>query len=174
MGTLFEAIIARYKIFKEKHKKGEGDFSSQIETLEKYCKNFLKKYANHEKMDLEIVIRALPDEWDFQGEDGPMEYLMKALDSQYGEANNSDIECKLAETEIFNLQVENETLKKAWIQIDQESRCAACNKVFIDTKDITKGIYVFPNGVLAHKNCMNNPSVCPESNYNFAEDAKYI
>eukprot|EP00826_Nyctotherus_ovalis_P017689 TRINITY_DN15223_c0_g1_i2.p1 TRINITY_DN15223_c0_g1~~TRINITY_DN15223_c0_g1_i2.p1 ORF type:complete len:688 (+),score=204.31 TRINITY_DN15223_c0_g1_i2:111-2174(+) len=169
LGLLFVKIMAIYKGLEnaqKSRKETEEDLTEKINAYDKYCKDYLIRYSNNEKMDIEAAISVLPDDWLFQEDDELTAKLIAAINGKLGTADNSDIELNLTKMEKLNLQAELFNLQKAYVVVKQETRCGGCKK----NVSSAKSMFTYPNGVLAHVNCAKDKHTCPETNYNFAKN----
>jgi len=147
------------------------ELQKKMHVYEHYCKEYLKKYADNEKLNIELAIRMLPDDWLVNEEENSLAQAISfALNDRLSKANTCIIEKSVAEMERLNLQYEVICLNKAYTIVTEERKCKVCFKSLNDTKPI----YVFPNGVVVHKGCAKEPTLCPLTNYNFANDINYF
>ncbi len=189
LGPLFEKILGLYKTSRELYLLREKDKASydsalkaksELEELKKKmaayeqcCKTYLRKYADNEKLDVEFVLRVLPDEWglreshDGKVDESLLQFMALAINDRLGKENNIKVEQRIADMHKLNLQVELRELQRAQTTITAERKCRVCLKPLAGAKTI----YVFPNGMVAHSQCVREPGVCPVTGYNFAKNA---
>lgn len=182
--VLFEHILDLYKVYRNQHvfmekDKGLSDSALKLKTeleeldkkirrYERYCREYLRRYAANEKMNIENVVRLLPDDWLLQEEDkdGPLvEFMSLAVNDRLSKDNNCKVEKSIAEMLKLNLESELIKMQRAYVVLTPERKCKACRKLLGGLK----AVYVYPNGVAVHQNCVRDPSVCPTNNYNFAK-----
>jgi len=185
LDVLFEYILDLYKVYRNQYGFMEKDkaysdsalklkaeleeLDKKIHRYEKYCKEYLRRYAANEKMNVETVIRLLPDDWIIQENDkdeGPLiEFMALAVNDRLSKENNCKVEKSIAEMLKLNLESELIRMQKAYVTITPEKKCKACRKLLNGFKPI----FVYPNGVVVHQSCTKDPSICPTNNYNFAK-----
>ena len=160
--------IKRYKSL-DKDKAEYEKQKKYEESLEVYCKEFLKKYASNEKMNTESIFDILPDDLMLINIEGDQEdpsllqYLESTFNSKLEQVSNYKIAKNVAEMHKLNLESDLAKLQRAYLIINPERKCRVCKK----TLGGAKSFYVFPNGILTHSNCVKDVNICPVTNTNF-------
>ncbi len=142
-----------------------------VDKFELYCRNYLKKYATHDKMNAEKVLTMIPEEWGLREvksgneDDSLYQYLSLTLDDRLEKENNTKVGKSAAEMYKLNVETDLIKLQRAYVVISPERKCKVCLKPLAGAKSF----YVFPNGVVTHSNCVKDINVCPVTNVNFAK-----
>jgi len=147
-----------------------SSLKNYMSSYEAYCKDYLKRYADNEKMNASQVINILPDEWsikdvkDEKEDKGLLKYLMLTINDRVSKSINYKIAKNAAEMKRLDLQATKAELQKAFILMSPMSLCKVCDKPLG-----SKSFCVFPNGVVTHTQCSKDNTVCPIDNINFAK-----
>eukprot|EP00096_Caligus_rogercresseyi_P015303 TRINITY_DN7758_c0_g1_i1.p1 TRINITY_DN7758_c0_g1~~TRINITY_DN7758_c0_g1_i1.p1 ORF type:complete len:837 (+),score=124.64 TRINITY_DN7758_c0_g1_i1:88-2598(+) len=108
---------------------------------------------SHEMHPVELI-RCLPPSWSI---DVLNTGLRKSLRSTIHEKRMGTIRSGLSRGENVEVKFKLLQLLRRPIVIDPKARCVVCKKSFHGCHSLTR----FPNGVIAHSNCIRNDKVCP-------------
>ncbi len=183
LALLLEKVLRLYTdtknsfIVMQSEKSQTPAMKSELEALKRYmnsyevyCKSFIKKFAGNEKMDAEVVIKILPEDWalkeqrEGKEDDSLLEYLILALNDRLGKTINYGIAKNASEAEKLGLQYEGAKLQRAFVAINPKNICKVCMKELG-----AKSFYVYPNGTVTHMQCAKDLKVCPVTNIQFCK-----
>lgn len=96
-----------------------------------------------------MVLDMIPEDWDLETEDYDLSSFLKSMfDFKMTQEENMTILAKLAVIERVNTSIECNTLKSAYLVINEEMKCKVCKD-----KLGHKKIRIFPHGQAFHKLC---------------------
>ncbi|KAJ3429805.1 cnh domain containing [Anaeramoeba flamelloides] len=120
------------------------------------CKKFSKN------IDIKRAIQLFPDQTSLKD-------LRKIMDSVFNtlveRRKNATILKSIGQSHLLNLDTELAMIKTKHKKITKETICNVC------TKRIGNRIFaLYPNGVICHVGCFENPYICPSTGIVFGED----
>jgi hypothetical protein len=108
----------------------------------------------------------IPDDWDLETEEYDLSSFLKSVfDFKMTQEENMKIHERLAVVERVSTAKECNTLKSAYLVINEEMMCKVCK-----SKLGHKKIRIFPHGQAFHKQCAQNVRECPITKQRFDND----
>ena len=174
LGLLFQKVIEMWsnKVKRAEHSKKADlpyiKLEKEAKGLEQYTKDFVKKYANNDKMNIEHVLKCIPENWKLttdDDDDALLDFLIIAFNGKQGKEINARINKKLKEMEKLDTDSTLVKLQRSYIFLNPENMCRVCRKKLVSGKSL----YIFPNGIVTHTACGKDIHVCPITKIKFAQ-----
>lgn len=158
ISEMFIALTEMYNLY---FKNNKGD--KICVTLKKQILSILKRYGDSSKLNLFVVMKYLPGEWQLS-EQAVFEYLVRTIKNNNHTSNKYKIARAISEMSLLCKEREVIEAKNKKVEIGNDSICGQCSKRIGSTIFV-----VYPNMKYYHTKCAPNPNVCPSTKVDFSK-----